>query len=68
VTCKACDTQPNGLLIAGCRGCSLRDIAQGPEFFSSMRAGVTKNPGPAVLRKLGLRRVVSYERLKTPND
>ena len=50
---------------------SLRALARvmecSPPYICRLRAGVTKNPGPAVLRKLGLRRVVSYERLKTPN-
>lgn len=39
MTCKACANPAGGLLIAGCRGCDLRDIAQGPEFFESMRHG-----------------------------
>ena len=38
-----------------------------PSYICRLRAGVTKNPGPAVLRKLGLRRVVTYERTKPPN-
>ena len=50
---------------------SLRALARvmecSPPYICRLRAGVTKNPGPAVLRKLGLRRVVSYERLKPPN-
>ena len=50
---------------------SLRALARvmecSPPYICRLRSGVTKNPGPAVLRKLGLRRVVSYEVLKTPN-
>jgi hypothetical protein len=50
---------------------SLRALARvmecSPPYICRLRAGVTENPGPAVLRKLGLRRVVSYERLKTHN-
>lgn len=45
---------------------SLRAMAQvmecSPSYICRLRAGVTANPGPAVLRKLGLRRVVVYER------
>ena len=50
---------------------SLRALARvmecSPPYICRLRSGVTKNPGPAVLRKLGLRRVVKFERLKTPN-
>jgi transcriptional regulator with XRE-family HTH domain len=50
---------------------SLRALARvmgcSPPYICRLRAGVTKNPGPAVLRKLGLRRVVTYERLKRPD-
>jgi AraC-like DNA-binding protein len=35
-----------------------------PPYLCRLRAGVTNNPGDAVLRKLGLRRVVTYERLE----
>jgi hypothetical protein len=49
---------------------SLRALARvlecSPAYICRLRTGVTKNPGPAVLRKLGLRRVVMYERVKTP--
>lgn len=37
--CAGCDNPTGGLYIAGCRTCALRSIAQGPEFFASMRAG-----------------------------
>lgn len=47
---------------------SLRALARvmgcSPPYICRLRSGVTKNPGPAVLRKLGLRRVVHYELLK----
>jgi len=50
---------------------SLRALAQAlgysPPYICRLRAGVTKNPGPEVLQKLGLRQVVTYERLTTPN-
>jgi len=50
---------------------SLRALARvmecSPAYICRLRNGVTKNPGPAVLRKLGLRRVVSYEPMKPPN-
>jgi AraC-like DNA-binding protein len=46
---------------------SLRALARvmecSPPYICRLRAGVTKNPGQAVLRKLGLRRVVTYERV-----
>jgi AraC-like DNA-binding protein len=44
---------------------SLRALARvmdcSPSYICRLRSGVTKNPGPAVLRKLRLRRVVTYE-------
>ena len=47
---------------------SLRALARvlecSPPYICRLRRGVTKNPGAAVLRKLGLRRTVAYERLK----
>ena len=47
---------------------SLRALARvmeySPAYICRLRRGITKNPGDAVLRKLGLRRVVSYERTK----
>lgn len=47
---------------------SLRALARvmgcSPPYICRLRNGVTKNPGPAVLRKLGLRRVVTYELIR----
>lgn len=47
---------------------SLRAVARvmecSPPYICRLRSGVTKNPGPAVLRKLGLRKVVTYVRTK----
>jgi hypothetical protein len=44
---------------------SLRALARvmecSPPYICRLRSGVTKNPGPAVLRKLGLKRVTTYE-------
>lgn len=50
---------------------SLRAVARVTEidagYLSRLRAGEKVNPEKDKLRRLGLRRVVSYERLKTPN-
>lgn len=50
---------------------SLRAVARVTEidvgYLSRLRAGEKVNPEKDKLRRLGLRRVVSYERIKTPN-
>lgn len=50
---------------------SLRAVARVTEidagYLSRLRAGEKVNPEKDKLRRLGLRRVVSYERLKPPN-
>jgi len=50
---------------------SLRAVARVTEidvgYLSRLRAYANVNPGRDKLRRLGLRRVVSYEPLKTPN-
>ena len=51
---------------------SLRAVARVTEidvgYLSRLRAYANVNPGRDKLRRLGLRRVVAYELLKTPND
>lgn len=50
---------------------SLRAVSRVTEidvgYLSRLCSGGKMNPGSAILRRLGLRRVVSYEHLKTPN-
>ena len=50
---------------------SLRAVARVTEidagYLSRLRTGEKANPEKDKLRRLGLRRVVGYERLKTPN-
>ena len=50
---------------------SLRAVARVTEidagYLSRLRSGEKVNPEKDKLRRLGLRRVVAYERLKTPN-
>lgn len=50
---------------------SLRAVARVTEidagYLSRLRSGEKVNPEKDKLRRLGLRRVVSYEVLKTPN-
>ena len=53
MTCTACANPNGGLLIAGCRGCDLRDIARGPEFYASMSAGKLTPAYAARLQALG---------------
>ena len=53
MTCQACANPSGGLLIAGCRDCTLRDIARGPGFFASMRACKLTPAYMAQLQTLG---------------
>lgn len=50
---------------------SLRAVSRVTEidagYLSRLRAGEKANPEKDKLRRLGLRRVVTFERLKTPN-
>ena len=51
---------------------SLRAVARVTEidagYLSRLRTGEKVNPEKDKLRRMGLRRVVTFERLKTPND
>lgn len=51
---------------------SLRAVARVTEidvgYLSRLRNGEKVNPEKDKLRRLGLRRVVTFERLKTPNE
>lgn len=51
---------------------SLRAVARVTEidagYLSRLRTGEKVNPEKDKLRRMGLRRVVTYERLKTPNN
>jgi hypothetical protein len=38
MSCTGCANPEGGIYITGCRACTLRDIARGPEFFASLRA------------------------------
>jgi hypothetical protein len=40
-----------------------RSLGVYPSYIAGLRKG-TRVPGPAILEKLGLRRVISYERVK----
>ncbi len=51
--CKACQEPASGLYLAGCRQCTLRDLAAGPLFWASMRAGRITPEYKAALAKLG---------------
>lgn len=51
--CQACADHDGWLLQAGCRACSIRDIARGPAFFESMRAGKLTDGYKAACRELG---------------
>jgi hypothetical protein len=50
---------------------SLRAVSRVTEidvgYLSRLRSGEKVNPEKTKLRRLGLRRVVTFERLKTPN-
>ena len=51
--CPACASQPSGDVVAGCRACAIREIARGPAFFQSMRAGKLTDGYKAACRELG---------------
>ncbi len=37
--CPGCANPAGGIAVTSCRACRLREIARGPAFFASMRAG-----------------------------
>lgn len=39
MNCQACKDQPSHATNRSCRRCQIREIARGPHFFASMRAG-----------------------------
>jgi len=53
MTCAGCAAPDRGIVIASCRACQVRDIALGPWFFASMRAGRLTPQYIAQLRTLG---------------
>jgi len=53
VICEGCSNPTGGVYIAGCRQCDLRSIAQGPEFFASLRAGKITPAYAALLLTFG---------------
>lgn len=61
MTCAGCANPDGGLVMAGCRACTLREIAKGPEFFASMRAGKLTPAYAALLIDLGTVEAVHAE-------
>ena len=53
VTCKACADPRGNSTQAGCRACAIRELARGPLFFASMRAGKLTDEYKAACRALG---------------
>lgn len=53
MNCKACESPLSGLIRAGCRDCTLRELARGPLFFQSMREQRLTESYRAALRMLG---------------
>jgi len=51
--CDGCASPYGGIFIAGCRPCTLRDLATGPLFFASLRAGKLTPEYRAALAPLG---------------
>ena len=51
--CEYCAEPSRGLFRAGCRQCALRDLAAGPLFWASMRAGKLTPAYRAALAALG---------------
>jgi hypothetical protein len=52
-SCPGCANPSGGLLIVGCRACSLRDLAAGPLFWQSMNLGKLTPAYRAALLCLG---------------
>lgn len=53
MNCPGCSNPYGGIFIDGCRACSIRWIAGGPDFFASMRAGKLTPEYRAALAPLG---------------
>ena len=53
MSCAGCSVPYGGIYIAGCRPCTLRDLAQGPHFFASLRAGRLTRENRDALAPLG---------------
>lgn len=53
MNCPGCEDPNGGIYTAGCRACGLRDLARGPLFFASMRAGRLTPEYVAALRAFG---------------
>lgn len=51
--CQGCAKPASGLYVSGCRGCALRNLAAGPMFWASMKAGKLTPEYVAALRELG---------------
>ncbi len=51
--CEGCARPERGTYIAGCRQCALRNMARGPAFFASARAGKITPAYAAQLQVLG---------------
>jgi len=64
MTCKGCASPGRGIVIATCRQCQLRDIALGPWFHKSMRAGRLMAEYIAQLRPLGDDIKAAHEQVK----
>ena len=53
MTCEGCANPSGGLVVRGCRQCSLRDLAAGPLFWKSMLTGRLTPEYRAALQGLG---------------
>ena len=53
MSCPGCAAPTTGLYVSGCRKCALRAIAQGPEFFASLRCGKVTPAYAALLQVHG---------------
>lgn len=53
MNCLACESQPSGQSMAGCRACSLREILRSPEHARSRASGRLLPEYMALLEKLG---------------
>ena len=53
MTCSGCADRLGNSPQTGCRACDVRELARGPGFFESMRAGKLSDRYKAALRALG---------------
>lgn len=62
--CEGCTNLAGGIFIRGCRQCQLRDLAAGPLFWASMRAGKLTDDYKAALLAIGTDAAATHQEVK----